>query len=275
MPLQTDQKLSLPPKLTAELPCVSCGTQVLGRYCVECGQRKAVGKISWGSLAHELSVSYFGLDSKLIRTFGNLCFRPAAVISSFLAGDRVRFLGPLTYYLIMTAFTLLVFSLLGVRLENFIQNSGGDFFGTVDMTDSKAREAVELQGRVIHYMALIFRFIAIILVPFYALVAWLVFRKKRLHLLEHTVVMLYIVSHASLFSLLHGIVFKITGQAYTEASIFLSTLYCGFVYQQLLGKKEKLAAFCKGVAVYLLGMFIFILILTFLAIAALMLGWLK
>lgn len=273
--VQIDQKLSLPPKLAAVPRCVSCGTLVSGRYCAECGQRNGVGKISWSSLAHELSVSYFGLDSKLIRTFTHLCFRPAVVISSFLAGNRVRFLGPLAYYVLMTAFTLLVFSFLGLRLEDFIQNSGGDFFGTVDMADSKAREAIELQGRVIHYMAVVFRFIAIISVPFYALVAWLFFRKKRFHFLEHTVILLYIISHTNLFSLLQGIAFKMTGESYTEASAFLSVLYCGFVYQQLLGKKEKIIAFCKGVAVYLLGILFFILIFSLLAIGAFELGWLK
>ncbi|HLL53821.1 MAG TPA: DUF3667 domain-containing protein, partial [Myxococcaceae bacterium] len=78
--------------------CANCDAVVSEQFCARCGQKVGSTHVSLGHLLHEFVDDYFHLDSKLARTVLHL-FRPGHLTREFLAGRRMRYVGPFKLYL--------------------------------------------------------------------------------------------------------------------------------------------------------------------------------
>lgn len=83
-------------------PCANCGTLLQGDWCHHCGQRRidpedrALGRLlldSWQQLT--------SLEGRWWQSFRDLFFRPGALSSAYLQGQRKRYLAPLTLFLLI------------------------------------------------------------------------------------------------------------------------------------------------------------------------------
>ena len=91
--------------------CLNCGAAVSSAFCPECGQSSATRIVSLRSLAVELFNGLFNYDSKLWATLIPLITRPGFLTNEYIAGRRIRYLGPLQVFLLLTALCFLVFQL--------------------------------------------------------------------------------------------------------------------------------------------------------------------
>jgi len=94
--------------------CINCGETSDRYFCAECGQKLEVRKVTWRSIADEVSAHWLGFNNQFFRVVRHLTTRPDKVITSYLSGNRVQYIGPLGYLVIMSAFYILAFDYLGI-----------------------------------------------------------------------------------------------------------------------------------------------------------------
>lgn len=91
--------------------CHNCGETLLGPYCWSCGQEDVDLHRPLRQLAQDAVGDLLNLDTRLLRTFVPLFFRPGDLTREYLAGRRVRFVPPLKTFLLAS---LIFFSLVAL-----------------------------------------------------------------------------------------------------------------------------------------------------------------
>ncbi|EMR03525.1 DUF3667 domain-containing protein [Cesiribacter andamanensis] len=239
--------------LAAEIHhCIHCGEAVTTPYCGSCGQRKGVPKLSWASLLHELGTRWLGFDNQFARTWRDLSLRPGRVIHCYLAGDRVRYLGPFSYYIVVTALVLLLISLLNIDIEAMMLSNNQAM-----SPEASSSKSLEMQQKIMHYISLAFRFFAIIMLPFFALALRWVYGRQKHNLLEYATIVLYGLAHTFVLSLFQGILFITTGKPYTVLALLLNIVYFAFLITDSLSPRKNGKAILKAVWGYVVGYLLF------------------
>ncbi|MBD3647699.1 MAG: DUF3667 domain-containing protein, partial [Pseudomonadales bacterium] len=106
--------------------CPNCGARIEGPWCYQCGQNQKGINRFFLSLLNEAFDDVFSLNSRTVRTFGNLLFRPGFLTTEYYAGRRARYLPPVRLYLITSVVFFFYLS-----LQNTITDSSPVFsFGT-------------------------------------------------------------------------------------------------------------------------------------------------
>lgn len=95
------QEASVDPK--KEAGCLNCGATLGGRFCQTCGQDSNNPPQDGLALLASLSASILGLESRALRSFATLLFRPGRLTRAFIEGKRVRYSSPVQLYLWCTA----------------------------------------------------------------------------------------------------------------------------------------------------------------------------
>ena len=83
-----------------------------------------------------ISSRWLGMDNRFARTFINLSIRPTLVIEEYLAGNRVKYIGPISYLIVMTALYILSFNVFGITPAEFMQNAA-ETFGTPELNQNQ------------------------------------------------------------------------------------------------------------------------------------------
>lgn len=78
--------------------CLNCGTALLGPHCHECGQKRRVHR-TVTSLGGDLVQSLFNFEGRFFRTVPMLIWRPGELTRRYVAGERAKFVSPLTTFL--------------------------------------------------------------------------------------------------------------------------------------------------------------------------------
>ncbi|MGN0211960.1 MAG: DUF3667 domain-containing protein [Muribaculaceae bacterium] len=87
--------------------CLNCGTECDGKYCPNCGQSTAVGRLTAKNLAVYCSSGLLRVNSTFFSTIGNLICRPWKVVGEFVAGKRVRYTPPFLMLVLLVFYDLL------------------------------------------------------------------------------------------------------------------------------------------------------------------------
>ena len=112
---------SLPPAThaafgSADGGCANCDAPLHGPYCAACGQHamesdRLTFRVLWG----EFRRRFLHLEFGLLLTLRHMAFKPGHVIGRYLRGERKRYVNPLGFVVMATAFNLLVHALTGYR----------------------------------------------------------------------------------------------------------------------------------------------------------------
>jgi len=111
--------------------CLNCGTELLDRFCGNCGQDSQEFKLSVWRLFGQFFDSITEFDSKFFRSIIPLFFRPGYLTKQFLAGKRKSFLNPIQMYVFCSFIFFLTVSLVA---DDTIDN---EINFTSDKSDSK------------------------------------------------------------------------------------------------------------------------------------------
>lgn len=89
--------------------CLNCGTEVMGRYCHNCGQENIDPEEStWHFVVHFFNdVTHF--DGKFFTTLKDLLFKPGYLSKEYMIGRKVRYLNPVRMYLFTSFIFFLIF----------------------------------------------------------------------------------------------------------------------------------------------------------------------
>lgn len=82
--------------------CLSCGAQLVGTYCISCGQKQDDLRKSLFLLGRSFVEDTFSFDSRMWRTLGLLAASPGLVPTEYSHGRRSRFTPPVRLFLIVS-----------------------------------------------------------------------------------------------------------------------------------------------------------------------------
>ena len=95
--------------------CANCGTGLTGTYCSDCGQRASF-HLDLHDFLHDATHEFLHFDSKIVRTFRLLLFKPGALTTEFVAGKRASTISPIRLYLVTSAIFFWIFFTFGTRI---------------------------------------------------------------------------------------------------------------------------------------------------------------
>ncbi|UYZ61490.1 DUF3667 domain-containing protein [Hymenobacter weizhouensis] len=152
--------------------CRNCGNRGHGHFCQECGQSYATHRISFPHLLHEVFHLFTHLDKGFLYTLKELIRLPGDMQREYLAGQRYRHQKPFSMFFVAITVTALG--------QYFIKALVFKLYGMSDDSQDYFR----------HYFSLM----QMALLPLYAFITWLFFRKSEYNYAEIAVLVLYSLS---------------------------------------------------------------------------------
>ncbi|WBL27337.1 DUF3667 domain-containing protein [Zunongwangia sp. HGR-M22] len=161
--------------------CLNCGWLVDGNYCGNCGQKK-FNRIDRRYVLNELESSILQTNKGFLYSIKRIIRNPGRTAKEFIDGNRINHYKPI----------LLAFLLCGISAFISFQ-----ILGLLEIMKSLYLEQEMLSGFMNDYLTISSRYnsvMMLLLVPFYALVTKLAFRKWGHNYCEHIVMNSYILS---------------------------------------------------------------------------------
>ena len=196
------------------MKCPNCNIDILKehKFCASCGQKNTSLKITLKEFLGSFFQEYISFDTRFFRSIRPLLFNPAFLANKFFEGKRLTYVNPLRFYIFVSfvAFFIAGFTSLtivnlddGVTAEEAISLNPD---GTVDITLSSGKEIEFDKEEFKKSFDLIqqnkesinenfFKYVSIalfLLMPLFALINSLFFRKRRDFYLEHLILSFHI-----------------------------------------------------------------------------------
>ena len=172
------------------MPCANCGTILAGMWCSTCGQKASPLNPTWNDLVHESLHDFVHLDGKIFRTTRKLFLEPGELTAELLRGRRAPYIGAIRVYL--------TFSLIYFLLTAIVPNpnpDGNAASGAPDVYRELARAKYVSDMLADALPKLVF-----VMVPVFALLLKLVFRRQRRNYPQYLYFALHF--HAAVFGFL-------------------------------------------------------------------------
>ncbi len=172
--------------------CPNCGGLLTPshRYCQYCGQERIRKNDNIQSVFTHFLGDYFTFDSKIIGSFKPLLLKPGMLTSEFIIGRRARYIPPLRLYIFVSIIFFLVLSW------------GNDTPAVGSMVSDDALLWNEFFG---NYLPKVF----FLLLPVFALITGLHFRKAELGYVTHLIFALHFHSFVFILLLFYLIISRI------------------------------------------------------------------
>ncbi|MEM6704906.1 MAG: DUF3667 domain-containing protein [Acidobacteriota bacterium] len=201
--------------------CPNCGAEFAGPYCHVCGQKAGDLHISLREFFREAISSLFSFDSRLWSTLKALLRHPGQLTLDYWEGKRARYLPPLRLYLFVSFVAFLIFGATGNSNVVNINSDGGiapvQVQGSAEEIDweeqaedtprviqllllNVVRPAVEEPERLRELFFQRLPWAVFLLVPFFAVLLRVLYRKVDRYLVPHLIFSLHF--HTTTFILL-------------------------------------------------------------------------
>jgi len=197
-------------EMAAVLECRNCGQALDGAYCPLCGEpRPDPHEWSWRHFAHHAVHEFTHVDSKIFQTFWLLFRRPGFLTGEYWAGRRTAYIRPLRLYIIAAAVHLLAVSS-GFYAVDFLRigESSQRLDQLVEVIAARANTNKAVAGEQLnHQFQRIYGAAQYFAVAFFALVPWLLYRKRNRYYIQHLIFALHLYAFWFLVSSATGLIF--------------------------------------------------------------------
>jgi hypothetical protein len=109
--------------------CANCQTHFAGHFCPECGQKAHIHR-SIAAIGHDIMHGVLHLDGKLWHTLPLLTLKPGELTLRYIAGERAKFVSPMSMFLFTVFAMFAVFQMVGISAptdfgNGFIDGASG------------------------------------------------------------------------------------------------------------------------------------------------------
>lgn len=259
--------------------CKNCKFKINAKdnYCKVCGAQIIRERITITSLFSNL-LTALGWESKFFVTLRFLLFKPQVVVKGYINGTRKKYSNPFSFFAIILAISLLVFSKYSEQLfqmstypslqqteakenrlpEDVKEINDFEFFGYKTLT--------EFQEGIMNFQLKYYNLLAFILLPLYTFITFFVFGKFY-NFGEQLLINTYLQSITTLLGVLLFIFSLLSGlKIFDTGSVIISFLYYCFAYKSLykLTFGQLLLKILKVIGILLL--FFIIVVVTFVVV---------
>lgn len=93
--------------------CANCQTRFTGHFCPQCGQKAHIHR-SLAAIGHDIMHGVLHLDGKLWHTLPLLTLKPGELTRRYIAGERAKFVSPMSMFLFTVFAMFAVFQMVGI-----------------------------------------------------------------------------------------------------------------------------------------------------------------
>lgn len=202
-------------KYRSETTCLNCGTDVAQKFCPQCGQENLETLEKFSHLVGHFISDYFHFDSKFFRSLVPLFTRPGFLTKEYWQGRRVHYIHPLRMFFFITIIfmisTTVFYKKFGSQMKGKIIKDNSEFAvaDTINMklTDEQKLELMKenkvkderMKGKFAKGFDDFFKIIkyaTFFLLPVYALVFKILYRRRRAFYVDHLVYAMHLQSFA-------------------------------------------------------------------------------
>lgn len=242
--------------IESTVTCINCSNELKGNFCISCGQRANVKRITLREGWNDFWARVYGFDGMFPRTLRDLTIRPGAASRRFIEGNRVAYYGPVGYFFLMITLLYLVASLLDINLVDFLKNSGGSEFQDPPKPGSGQEK---LMQSTFELASDNLKLISFMVIPIQAFCSrFLFFRKSNLNFTEHTVLPFYGLGHLYWLSIASLFLHSFTGSFLPNwIQLVVALVYFSYAYSDLFKYQSRLKSLAKGLGVQITTQILF------------------
>ena len=113
------------PVAAARIDCPNCGVSHSGNFCPNCGQKAHLHR-SLAEIGHDILHGVLHLDGKLWNTLPMLIAKPGELTRRFIAGERAKFVSPMSMFLFTVFAMFAVFQMVGISAPTDLADGFSD-----------------------------------------------------------------------------------------------------------------------------------------------------
>ena len=172
--------------------CLNCEKELVDQYCGGCGQKADTHRISFKHfILHNVLHGIFHIEKGILHTAKQALVRPGKAALEYIAGKRKRYYN--VFYLILITTGLMIF--FRHLYEELVVGQGRKYIEN----PIELNEASTIIDNIVSQKS---KVIIFLFVPLAALNSFLLFKRKKLNLSEHSIIAGMILLGILLFSLL-------------------------------------------------------------------------
>jgi Protein of unknown function (DUF3667) len=228
--------------------CKNCNNQLNENFCGNCGQSADTHAMNFHFLWHDIQHGLFHFDKGILYTTKQLFIRPGKTIREFIEGKRVRHFRPVSYVLLLA-------TVYGFLYKYFHINTVAEF----SLNRERDRHLLDAVN---NWIASHYAISTLIMVPFYALSSYLIFKKQGYNYIENFILNAYIAGQKLVMMLItFPLVLYTTGTSaskYVSGIIALADIVLViWIYTKFFNKKSTFKAILLSILSYVLFFVIF------------------
>lgn len=216
--------------------CKNCESELSDAYCQSCGQRAAIGRVTFKETFNDFFATVFSVDAPFIKTLRSLFSDPGKLFRAYLGGQRKTYYKPVAFFILMTVAHVLIRSLL--NFDPLAEVSG---YQNGNLDTSQVVEAGRFMLKNINNILFLFVFSLAISLK--------VFFYKKYSLAEYVAVSFYLIGAYMVFTTLNLFFMKFINAEIQFLGLFLMCIYFVLVTVSFFQKKKILLAI-KGLLTY-------------------------
>lgn len=236
------------------MKCKNCQTPVSGNYCVNCGQRTDVGRITGSSILSLISEGLFQVNKGLFFTILSIFRRPGHSIREYIEGQRQPYFKPVAFVMLLA--TIYVILSRWLEIPTFTENLIVGYLLGVEENGNQ-QEMMEAQP-IVNWLTGNLAYSIIVTIPMFSLATFIAFYKQKFNYFEHLILNAYLAGYHALLYTIQLLLQAALGrelEILSAVPLFLSIGYRLWAYLQFFSGKKWWYTVAYTLLAYLLFFF--------------------